>query len=298
MKKRVSIIIPTYNRKDYLKVCLESIFKQNYPKSQYEIIIIDDGSTDGTRDLVKQFKFKNNLRYFYQKNQGPAAARNLGIKKSRGALIAFTDADCFPDKNWLESLIKRYKAEDESIGAIGGSLPNSEPKNILEKYLSLMNKNKQSHQNDPRPYFLTANILFPRKILEKVGYFDEHLFSGEDADICWRISEAGYRLVYEPNAVVFFKNRETISKLMGQCFRDGRGWARLEKKYNIGDVKSRKITFDNFKILVNLDKKFKDKRTSNISIIRRIIYYFITELFIFLGLIYEHYLVKNENLFN
>lgn len=290
---KISVIIPTHNNDDTILENIQSILNQSYPKEKLEVIYINDGSTDKTTEILNQYK--NKFKIFYQQNRGVAAARNLGLKNAKGQVIAFTDADCFPDINWLINLIKRYSPKDESIGAIGGSLPNAKAENILEKYLAETNPDKQSHINDPSPYLLTANVAYPRKILEKIGYFDEHLLSGEDADISWRISRAGYKLIYVPEAVVYFLNRNSYRGLIDQAFRDGRGWARLEKKYKIKDNKSRKIIFNNFNILVNLDKKFKDKRTSNISIIRRIIYYFITELSIFLGLIYEHYLAKNES---
>lgn len=286
---RISLIIVTYNNQETILENIGAILNLSYPKNKFEVIYINS-STDRTTNILDQYK--NNFKIYYQAKKGIPAAWNLGIKKSVGEIIVFTNADCFPDKSWLKNLIKRYKSEDKSIGAIGGSLPNAKSDNILEKYLAETNPNKQFHINDPLPYLLTANVAYPRKILEKIGYFDEYLLSGEDADMSWRIANAGYKLIYEPKAIVYFKNRNTLRGLISQVFRDGRGWARLEKKYKIKNNKSRKMIFNNFNFLVNLDKKFKDKRPSNISITRRIIYYFITELFIFLGLIYEHYLVK------
>ena len=111
----VSVVIPTYNRKERLKDTLESLFHQTIPKDQYEIIVVDDGSSDGTEELV-QVMIKTSpcsLRYFKQKNQGQAAARNLGIKNAVAEIIGFTDDDCIVDAGWIQ------KAADYFKGKIG-----------------------------------------------------------------------------------------------------------------------------------------------------------------------------------
>ena len=97
---KVSVIIPTFNRKDWLKECLDSVTNQDTKGISYEVIVVDDGSSDGTEDIVHRYKKTTYLR---QKNQGQAAARNLGLSAARGQVIAFTDDDCIPSKDWLRN---------------------------------------------------------------------------------------------------------------------------------------------------------------------------------------------------
>ena len=103
----VSVVIPTYNRKDMLKECLESLFNQTYPKERYEIIVVNDGSTDGTEEVLNEYAKKAPcaFKWFTQQNKGPCVARNLGVKNARGEIICFIDDDCVAEKKWIENLI-------------------------------------------------------------------------------------------------------------------------------------------------------------------------------------------------
>src|SRR3989338_4706423 len=104
-KMDISVIIPTYNRKRVLKRCLDSLSKQAY--NSYEIVVADDGSADGTEEMVKSLKNKK-IIYLKQQNLGCAAARNLGAKNSNGRIVALTDDDCILDKNWLKEIIATF----------------------------------------------------------------------------------------------------------------------------------------------------------------------------------------------
>ena len=107
---KVSIILPTYNRKKLLKKCIESLISQNYPKEDFEIIVIDDGSTDGTEQITRKLKRKiPNLIYYKTKHNGQANARNFGLRKAKGSFIAFTDDDCVVEKNWLRKIEDTFK---------------------------------------------------------------------------------------------------------------------------------------------------------------------------------------------
>ena len=102
MGGKISIIIPTFNSSKELTKCLESFKTQTLSNENFEIIVVDDGSNDGTKDNVAQYP----VRYIYQQNRGPAAARNNGANQAQGEIILFTDADCDPKPNWIEEMIK------------------------------------------------------------------------------------------------------------------------------------------------------------------------------------------------
>ena len=120
---KVSIIVPTYNRIDSLIETINSIEQNDYPRKKFEIIIVDDCSTDDTKKKIKKIsKAYGNIKYLKtEKNSGPAAARNLGIKHSKGEYIFFTDDDCIVPKNWIKSYLKIFK-NNPSVGGIGGML--------------------------------------------------------------------------------------------------------------------------------------------------------------------------------
>ncbi len=118
MPPKVSVCIPTYNRKDYLKETLESAFAQTY--KDYEVIVVDDGSTDGTEDMVKQLGVPVN--YYWQKNSGDAAARNKLIELARGQYISFIDSDDLLLPDAIEKLGKIMQTEDEDVIAYGSYL--------------------------------------------------------------------------------------------------------------------------------------------------------------------------------
>jgi len=126
---KISVIIPTYNRKDQLEELLHSLNNQTLSPSQFEIIVVDDGSGDDTEEwLMKNIdKFKAKISFYTQIHRGPGAARNLGMEKAEGDIFAFTDTDCIAQPNWLENLIKPLHSE--KVGAVGGKeiINNKDP---------------------------------------------------------------------------------------------------------------------------------------------------------------------------
>jgi len=130
----ITIIIPTYNRLEQLKTCVASLNNFTFPKDNYEILVVDDGSTDGTSGSEKSFvaSFDGRLKFLRQENKGPAAARNFGIQHAQGNIIAFIDDDCEPKKEWLGELIKGY--EDPKVAGTGGTILNPNPTNLVDQY--------------------------------------------------------------------------------------------------------------------------------------------------------------------
>jgi glycosyltransferase involved in cell wall biosynthesis len=106
----VSVIVPTYNRASLLKRLLESLREQTYPADKFEVLVVDDGSTDETPQVVEEFARSAPfaVRYFRQPRKGPAAARNLGIQQSRGEIVAFVDSDVTVAKDWLTNAVHYF----------------------------------------------------------------------------------------------------------------------------------------------------------------------------------------------
>ncbi|MCF7908667.1 MAG: glycosyltransferase [Candidatus Omnitrophica bacterium] len=180
-----SIIIPTYDRKDFLKIALGSVLKQTF--SDYEAIVVDDGSTDNTKEIVKALKNKK-LNYFYQKNKGPAAARNKGIKKANGKFICFLDSDdrfCREKLEITHQYIKQYPNykvfHTEEIWYRNGRLLSE----------------KKYHKKPAGHVFTQAlklccispsTTVIKRSVFSKIGLFDSNLPVCEDYDLFLRLT--------------------------------------------------------------------------------------------------------------
>lgn len=199
MKFDVSVVIATYNRKSLLEKTLQSLVNQSYPKEKYEILVVDDGSSDGTGKMVEETKEKMDceLRYFKQKNRGPATARNLGINNAKGGIIAFIDDDCIADRAWLEEIINAFKLNGNILGVEGRT------KTIPEKVTPFTKQ-----VDNKGGGYMTCNMAYRKDILDKVGGFDiNYPFQfDEDEDLAWNVLRYG-KIHFETKAIVIHPPR-------------------------------------------------------------------------------------------
>lgn len=186
MNSMISVIIPTYNRANYLSEAIDSVLAQTY--KNYEIIVVDDGSTDNTRKVLE--KYSNKIRYIYQENKGPSAARNNGIKNAKGELIAFLDSDdaWLPEK--LERQLELFRKNDE-LGLVSSAYYSCDeyfnlPTLVREKDLST--KRKILPKLFVKNLFATPTIVVKKKCFTRVGLFNENYKFGEDWDMWIRIA--------------------------------------------------------------------------------------------------------------
>ena len=225
----VSVVIPTYNRKEMLEECLESLFNQNYPKDKYEIIVVNDGSDDGTTEVLEEYEERApcEFKWFSQENKGAPDAINLAITNSKGEIICFTDDDCVADRNWIRNLIKGY--EDGSVGGVGGRIIAYRLKNLIEKYSEERGFLKPKNVN--QLFFPTANVSYRKDVLDTIGQIDRTLKISYDVDIGLRIILAGYKIRYSSDAIVYHNHRSSFKSLIKQVYGYGVGQAMLHKKY-------------------------------------------------------------------
>lgn len=111
----VSVVIPTYNKKDRLKLALTSLINQTYPRKKFEVVLIDDGSRDGAKDMVKSLSLPYKINYLRRQNQGRSVARNLGIAHAKGKIIIFTDDDLILSPEFIEEHMKHHKKKDQLV---------------------------------------------------------------------------------------------------------------------------------------------------------------------------------------
>ncbi len=229
-KPFVSVVVPTYNRKSKLPECLEALAAQSYPKELYEVIVISDGSTDGTNEYLQGYKGTAplNLIPIFQDNQGVSAARNTGIRKARGEIVCFTDDDCIAERDWLANLVKNYS--DERVGCVGGIIKSYPPSSLVEKYADKKKILSQENFLACGPA-ITSNTSYRRPVLLEVGGFDPDLSISEDGDLCIRVKLKGYSSVYARDAGIFHKHRATLKGFVVQQHKWSAGRSRLSKKY-------------------------------------------------------------------
>ena len=247
---KYSVVIATYNRKSTLLLTLHSVIAQSIPADLFEVLIVDDGSSDGTGDMVSEFQKQNlnrSIKYFHQQNAGPSKARNRGIQESYGEIIFFTDDDCVVPENWIETLLEGYRKYPEAVGVGGWSKPaNSELANrYFQKYFTFLEEgilqNTMSIRETKGNIFArglsdyagnTANMSYRREIFEKAGWFDENLTfaGGVDWDLKIQVQKQGYYLVYLPFFVGHLKDY-TFLTFIKKAFNRGRGYYYISRKY-------------------------------------------------------------------
>lgn len=178
----VSVIIPTYNRKKFLKEAIESALNQKFKEK--EIIVVDDGSSDGTFEEIKNYPVK----YFYQKNRGPASARNLGIKNSRGNLIAFLDSDDLWTEEKLLLQIEFLKEYPEYLLVHTNEIwiKNGKPLKQLERHKK--GGGDQFERSLELCVISPSSVLIKKELFEKVGIFDEEFPACEDYELWLRVT--------------------------------------------------------------------------------------------------------------
>lgn len=195
MNPILSVVIATYNRKDLLQKQLIALSNQNISSDHYEVIIVDDGSYDGTTELLERWTSDHkNMRFVSQQNQGPAIARNKGVSLAKADFIAFTDDDCEVYHDWASHIIKTFQ-ESTCVGIQGATLTDKKARTPLTHQI----ENETFRTLTP-----TCNAAFRKDAFVKVGGFSAHFPNAhnEDVDLTWKINKLGI-IRFEPKMKVF-----------------------------------------------------------------------------------------------
>ena len=224
----ISIITPSYNRADELKHLLKSLENQKVSYDIFEVIISDDGSSDNTKELIKNWQSKSllKIKYINQKNKGPGAARNHGMKNSKGDLIIFIDSDCEADPNWLKIILDHYYKDN--FDACGGPDGSKDDFTILQKaidysmtsFFTTGGMRGHSERMIAKFYPRTHNMAMKRFLYETLGGFGS-LRHGQDIEYSNRIRKTGARIKFIKDAVVYHRRRTSIKQFYKQVFNWG-----------------------------------------------------------------------------
>ena len=224
---KVSVVVAAYNGARTLKACLGSLVRLNYP--DYEVILVDDGSTDPTPDIAKEF---GKVRYVRQDNHGLSVARNTGISAAVGEIIAFTDSDCRADEDWLYYLVGDLLSGE--FVAVGGHnfLP---PDDSCVAAVVMVSPGGPAHvmlSDRDAEHIPGCNMAFYKWALEEIGGFDPAFQkAGDDVDVCWRLQERGGRIGFSPAGFVWHYRRSTIGAYLKQQIGYGEAEALLMRKH-------------------------------------------------------------------
>lgn len=202
-----SVIVPVYNGSATIERCLDALARQSIDPAAYELIIIDDGSTDKTQEIVAQWSSRHphiHCQQSRQPNQGPAAARNRGAQLAQSPLLLFTDADCRPCSTWIETFWRAF-AEDETLSAAMGSYA-SDQQSPAAQFAQLEFEERYVHMRQQPGLDLVAtySAAFRRELFLHEQGFDPAFpkANNEDVEFSYRLSQQGYRMVFIPAAVV------------------------------------------------------------------------------------------------
>ncbi len=208
---RISVIIPTCNRRDKLLRLLLALRAQAVPPGSFEVIVADDGSRDGTGEAVASLlpRFPG-LSYLPGKNRGQGAARNRGLRSARGEILGFIDDDCLPDREWIARALPYF--DDPAVGGVQG-LTWCDVREISALTMQVRNLEDGNYE--------TCNIFYRREALDRAGPFDPVLkYYREDTDLAWRVLDLGYAIPFAPDVrVAHPPHRYALGGLLGKRLR-------------------------------------------------------------------------------
>lgn len=232
---KYSLIIATYNRLDELRELFSSLDRVEFDPVAFEIVIVDDGSSDGTEEFIKSLDTPYSIQYLKQSNQGPGAARNLGMTRAKGDYFIFIDSDVLLPENYLEE-IDRY-VTSHNVDAFGGP-DDSHPS--FSDFLKAVNYSmtsflgtggtRGSRSSITKFYPRSFNMGIHRRVYEKIGGMGG-LRHGQDMDFSARIYSEGFSVHLIPDAVVFHKRRTSFWRFFKQIFNWGVARINLGRKH-------------------------------------------------------------------
>lgn len=236
-----SVIIPVRNRPDQLRRCLSGILANALPRERYEILVVDNGSTDATPAVAAEFP---GVRLVSEPVPNRCRARNRGATEARGAWLLFIDSDCIPAPDWLaryessiQALASTPNSDSDTVALLAGPILPAPPASPVEAFIARRGWIDQEKFLAPGrrfspPFAATANLAVRADVYRALGGLDPALaVAGEDADFCWRAARAGWAIRFVPGAAVTHYHRSTLGGLWRQAYHYGIGNAELFAKW-------------------------------------------------------------------
>ncbi len=223
MTARVAVVVPVHDDAARLARCLDALAAQTLPPGAAEVVVVDDASGTSPEDLVRRYPGVRLVRL--PERGGSYAARNAGVAVTGAPVLAFTDADCVPDRQWLDRGLAALAGCDVVAGAV--EVFSRAPRRGAVELFDAVTAFPQEHFVRRWGFGATANLLTRRATWAAVGPFDARLRSGGDADWGQRASAQGFRVAYDPQVRVRHPARASLAELVEKCNRTARGVERL-----------------------------------------------------------------------
>lgn len=227
VRPRFTVIVPTHDRLPSLRRTLAALEAQRYSTGEFEIVVCDDGSRDGTAEFLSTVGAPH-CRVVRQPNRGAAAARNAGIAVARGAFLAFTDDDCVVPSDWLATLERLFTVTGADL--IGGSAENELPSLLSQLYQDMARDlyEVRNRTSSHPTYVCTNNMACRREVIERIGPFDERFYvGGEDREFAARLQRSGGRIHVAPELCVRHAHAFSLGSFLHHFYRMGEGAYRL-----------------------------------------------------------------------
>lgn len=217
---RISVIVPAYNAELTIDQCLEALARQTVPREIYEIIVVDDGSSDGTRSRVEAHP---GVHVLTQANAGPATARNLGVQHALGEIVLFTDADCVPAGDWIEQMAAPFH-DPGVVGVKGAYL--TDQRSVVARFVQIEYEDKYDRmaQEQYIDFIDTYAAGYRRDVFLANGGFDPAFptASVEDQEFSFRLARQGHQMVFVPMArVCHLRHAATLTAYWRKKFKIG-----------------------------------------------------------------------------
>jgi len=234
----VSIIIPVYNDENGIQDTLLSLFNQNYPEDKFEIIVVDNNSTDNTHKIILKtvLGFDGNIVIKNEKKTGSYAARNKGLRISKGEIIAFIDSDMTVKPDWLQKGVDRMLMEKaDYLGCRIQIRPSRMKPSLCERYnIALGFPVKDYIKIDG--YAPTAGLFVRRTVIDTVGKFEDRLLSGGDVEFGNRVRNHNFKIFYDPDNIMYHPARSSFTSLLNK-----------QKRVTLGQIELRRLFPERFK---------------------------------------------------
>ncbi len=223
---RISVVVCSYNGARTIRDCLDGLLQLEYPN--VEVIVVDDGSTDATAAIARQYPF----RLIRTPNRGLSSARNTGLRAATGDIVAYIDDDAVPDPHWLHYLAATLR-DARYAGAGGPNIPPPGDGLVADCVAQAPGGPIHVLLSDREAEHVPGcNMAFRRECLEAIGGFDPRFrTAGDDVDVCWRLQERGWTIGFSPAAMVWHHRRKTVRAYLRQQWGYGRAEALLERKW-------------------------------------------------------------------
>ena len=236
-KYKVAVVIPTLNEEKFIARCLDSVIAQSYPFADMDVMVVDGGSKDRTKDIVEEYKRKyQNIRFLNNPGRIQSIAFNIGVQSSDAPYIVRLDAHATYNHRYIEKCIEKFSANAEVLGCapefVGnvGGVCSIRPQHsgLIAESSAILNQSRFGiggaafRVGAPAGFVDTVPFgCFPRKVLEKVGGMREDLPRGEDNEFNSRIRKAGYKIYLDPKIVCSYFSRDTLRTNMKQMYANG-----------------------------------------------------------------------------